>query len=182
MVKSSFLKRLEKIETQLNNYQFKTQQSQPQFNSLEEFAHSCKIRSGSKMVNFKPYPYQRLLFDLIENHQSVDVIKTRQLGLTQGLVLDFLYLASLNPAYVAAVFSLSQPDSSQVSLRCRQMLDSSGLKASNDNVGFLQLNGGGSIHFKNSSERGSRGLDSISHLPLESSIWRQRKLTWDESG
>ena len=166
------LKRLDELEKALAQQKIDNQELHPPFSSLEEFANSCKIRSGSKMVTFKPYPYQRLLFDLIENHQSVDVIKTRQLGLTQGLVLDFLYLASLNPAYVAAVFSLSQPDSSQVSLRCRQMLDSSGLKASNDNVGFLQLNGGGSIHFKNSSERGSRGLDSISHLLLDEAAFQ----------
>ena len=168
----NFWARVNKLEKALAKRESNFQLQQPKFSSLEEFANSCKIRSGSQMVNFKPYPYQLLLFDLIETHQSVDVIKTRQLGLTQGLVLDFLYLASLNPAYVAAVFSLSQPDSSQVSLRCRQMLDSSGLKASNDNVGFLQLNGGGSIHFKNSSERGSRGLDSISHLLLDEAAFQ----------
>ena len=172
MVKSSFLKRLEKIETQLNNYQFKTQQSQPQFNTWEEFVTSTKIRSGSQMVQFLPYSYQKLLYNLIQEHESVDIVKTRQLGITQAITSFFLYEASRNQGYTSAIFSLSQPDSSQISLRARTMLDSSGLKASNDNVGYLEVEGGGSIHFKNSSERGSRGLDSISHILIDESAFQ----------
>lgn len=138
-----------------------------------EFASRCIIRSGAKMVHFNPYPYQKFLSDAIRDFEVVELVKTRQMGVTQGVVSVMQHQAALNPAYSGVVFSLTQKDATQVSLRCRTMTESLGIKPTNDNVGFLQLTGGGSIHFLNSSDKGTRGLDSISHLFFDEAAFQE---------
>ena len=168
----NILKRIDKLEKALVKKEQETQATQPRWKVWEDFALATKIRSGNSMVSFRPYSYQKLLHSLIQSHEAVDIIKVRQMGVTQAITSFFLFEASQNQGYTSAIFSLSQPDSSQISLRARTMLDSSGLKASNDNVGYLEVSGAGSLHFKNSSERGSRGLDSISHILIDESAFQ----------
>lgn len=129
----------------------------------EDFVQLCTIRSGGKMRKFDPYEYQKLLSRLMDEYNNIVIVKSRQLGITQGVSSKFLHRACLNPAYSSMAFMRNADDAGALSRRARQML--AGLKdyvkAANDNVGHLKLKGLGEIYFKNSSKEGSRSYDSV---------------------
>lgn len=132
----------------------------------EEFVSLTKIRSGGKLKSFKPFPYQKKLIELGDKYKRIIVLKSRQLGITQAIVSKFLYDACRNPAASSIAFMRNGEDASAISRRCRQMLASisSYAIASNDNVGYLKINEGGDIYFKNSGAQGSRSLDSATGM------------------
>jgi len=130
----------------------------------EDFARLCSIRSGGQMKQFDAYPHQKILSQLMDRYTNIDVIKSRQLGLTQAVLSKFLHRACLSRAYSSMAFMRSGEDASALSRRGRMMLESlesCGIKAENDNVGHLRLAGKGEIYFKNSSREGSRSYDSV---------------------
>jgi hypothetical protein len=116
------------------------------------------------MKQFDAYPHQKILSQLMDRYTNIDVIKSRQLGLTQAVLSKFLHRACLSRAYSSMAFMRSGEDASALSRRGRMMLESlesCGIKAENDNVGHLRLAGKGEIYFKNSSREGSRSYDSV---------------------
>lgn len=131
-----------------------------------DFARCCVIRSGSKIVNFDPYPYQVLLSDLIDCHYGTVIAKTRQLGITEAIACKFLHKACKNIGYVAVILSKSQTDSSNIAKRIRKMVDglSDYVELATDNLTDLQIKNGGRILFRPSTPNGTRGLESISDI------------------
>ena len=130
----------------------------------EDFVRLCSIRSGGQMKRFSPYPYQVLLNKLMDKFTNIDIVKSRQLGLTQAVLSKFLHRACLSRAYSSMAFMRSGEDASALSRRGRMMLESlepCGIRAENDNVGHLRLAGRGEVYFKNSSREGSRSYDSV---------------------
>jgi hypothetical protein len=129
----------------------------------KDFARLTTIRSGGQMVQFDPYLYQIIISHLMDLHNNIVCVKSRQLGLTQMIASKFLHRAAKNPAYSAIAFLRNQNDVSAISRRTKQMLI--GLRdyitAENDNVGYLKLKGLGDIYYKNSSPEGSRSIDSV---------------------
>jgi hypothetical protein len=129
----------------------------------EDCVNLCTIRSGGRMVQFTPYPYQSLLSELMDQFSNIIIVKSRQLGITQTIISKFLHRASQSVAYSAMAFLRSQEDASAIARRSRQMLD--GLKdyvlPDSDSVGYLKLRQLGEIYFKNSSKEGSRSYDSV---------------------
>ncbi len=129
----------------------------------EDFVRLTTIRSGGQMVQFYPYYYQKIISRLMDEHNNIVAVKSRQLGITQIVLSKFLHRASRNPAYSSMCFMRNGDDSSAISRRARQMVNCLGeyLIPDNDNVGYLKIKDKGEIYFKNSSREGSRSYDSV---------------------
>ena len=100
----------------------------------------------------------------MDRFANIDVVKSRQLGVTQTVVSKFLHRACKSRAYSAMSFMRSGEDASALSRRSRMMLESlepHGIVAENDNVCYLKLKNRGELYFKNSSREGSRSYDSV---------------------
>ncbi|MEM7726048.1 MAG: terminase family protein [Cyanobacteria bacterium P01_A01_bin.45] len=153
-------------QKQIDKYFYNTSQLQPVPQNWEDFIGLTQIRSGSSMVQFKPYYYQKLISKLMDEYNNIVVVKSRQLGITQVTLGKFLHRASLNPAYTAMSFLRNSEDASAISRRTRQMLSclNDYVIADNDNVGYLKLKGLGEMYFKNSSKEGSRSYDSVQNF------------------
>jgi len=115
------------------------------------------------MVNFNPYYYQKVISRLMDEHNNIVAVKSRQLGITQIVLSKFLHRASHNPAYSAMFFMRNGDDASAISRRARQMINClyNYVTPDSDNVGYLKLKNKGEIYFKNSSREGSRSYDSV---------------------
>jgi hypothetical protein len=129
----------------------------------EEFVAITTIRSGGNMVRFDPYYYQKIISKLMDKHNNLVVVKSRQLGITQIVLSKFLHRASRNPAYSSMCFMRNGDDASAISRRARQMVNCLGeyITPDSDNVGYLKLRDKGEVYFKNSSREGSRSYDSV---------------------
>jgi len=132
-------------------------------NTWEEFVALTTIRSGGSMVQFNPYSYQKIISRLMDKHNNIVAVKSRQLGITQIVLSKFLHRASRNPAYSSMCFIRNGDDASAISRRARQMVNSLNeyITPDSDNVGYLKLRNKGEIYFKNSSREGSRSYDSV---------------------
>lgn len=139
----------------------------------DKFVELCTIRSGGNMVKFTPYSYQRLLVSLMKEYNNIVVVKSRQLGTTQGIVSKFLHDTSLNAASSSVCFMRNGDDVGSLSRRIKQMLQ--GLKnyviPANDSVGYIKLKNLGDIYIKNSSREGIRSLDSITNQLYDESAF-----------
>jgi len=132
-------------------------------NTWEEFVALTTIRSGGSMVQFNPYLYQNIISKLMDKHNNIVAVKSRQLGITQIVLSKFLHRASRNQAYSSMCFMRNGDDASAISRRARQMLNclSEYITPDSDNVGYLKIRNRGEIYFKNSSREGSRSYDSV---------------------
>ena len=142
-------------------------------NTWVEFANLCKIRSGSQVINFNPYPYQLKLIELIKTHHSTVIAKTRQLGITETVANYFLFKASRNPGYLGVIFSKTQSDTSNIAKRIRRQIDSlyEYVETETDSLTDIQIKNGGRILFRNSTPNGAWGLESVSDILYDESAF-----------
>jgi phage terminase large subunit-like protein len=137
-----------------------------------DFAPTTMIRSGTKVIPFNPYEYQKQLIDCVESHFATVVAKTRQLGVTETISNYFLWKALRNPGYVAVVLSKGMADTSNIAKRIRVMANSlDGLELESDNLSDMKISGGGRILFRPSTPNGVRGLESISDILFDESAF-----------
>ena len=131
-----------------------------------EFAKLCDIRSGSEIVKFDPYEYQKILISQIEKSPTTVITKTRQLGITETVSNYFLFKACKNRGYLAVVFSKTQADTSNIAKRIRRQIDSlyEYVETESDSLTNLEIKNGGRILFRNSTANGARGLESVSDI------------------
>ena len=127
----------------------------------EDFARLTKIRSGTQMIPFDPYPFQASISDLIDQCRGVVIVKPRQHGLTEMVASKFLHKACLYPTYFAAVFSKGQDDTANIARRVRLMSASAGIPLASDNLKDISVDGGGRIVFRTASQNSGRGLESV---------------------
>lgn len=140
---------------------------------FQEFARLCRIRSGKNFIPFELYDYQVELAKLLDIYRGMIVFKTRQVGATEVLACKFLHKGTLNPAYVAAVLSMGQEQSSNVASRIRQMpaaIPKFGGFTTN-NQRDLQIRNGGRVLFKPSTDNAIRSLESVSDLLFDESAF-----------
>jgi Terminase large subunit, T4likevirus-type, N-terminal len=130
----------------------------------EDFVAKIQIRSGGEMRPFSPYGYQVLLSNLIEKHNNIIVVKSRQLGTTQLVISKFLHRAALNPAYCGMGFFKRQSDADAIARRVNLLASGAKLEIAKQNIGLLQLRNGAEIYFHNSSKEGARSYDSVLDL------------------
>lgn len=140
-------------------------QTQSEKESWPEFARKVKIRSGRRLVDFVPYKFQVLLFNLIEKHYGTVITKTRQVGLTEFVACRFLWKAYQDPGYLGVVFSKGQDDTTRIAKRVRLMVSSHpGIELVSENTKHLELKDGGSILFRPSTTNAARGVESASEF------------------
>jgi hypothetical protein len=125
------------------------------------FARMTRIRSGTTMIPFDPYPFQESISDLIDQCRGVVIVKPRQHGLTEMVASKFLHKACLHPTYFAAVFSKGQDDTANIARRVRLMSASAGIPLASNNVKDISVEGGGRIVFRTASQDSGRGLESV---------------------
>jgi phage terminase large subunit-like protein len=139
-----------------------------------DFAPLTMIRSGTRIIPFNPYEYQKELITCIENNFATVVAKSRQLGVTETVANYFLWKALRNPGYVAVVLSKGFADTSNIAKRIRVMANSlapKGLELESDNLTDMKIKGGGRILFRPSTANGVRGLESISDILFDESAF-----------
>lgn len=127
----------------------------------EDFARLTRIRSGTRMIPFDPYPFQKSISDLIDVCRGTVIVKPRQHGLTEMVASKFLHKACLNPTYFAAVYSKGQDDTANIARRVRLMAASANIPLSSNNVKDIAVQGGGRIVFRTASPDSGRGLESV---------------------
>lgn len=143
-------------------------------NDLTEFAKEISIRSGKTYKQFELYDYQIKCSDDIDSVSISLLVKTRQTGISQLILLKFIHWTSKQKGFVGLVFSKTQQDSFALAKRCREMiLSHKYLKLETDSLAELSLAGGGKILFRSpgsqskseeSGGTGGRGLDSVSAI------------------
>lgn len=128
-----------------------------------EFAEQSTIRSGTRYISFWPlFGYQEAIAKLAERYTGLVIVKDRQLGITELLICWMLYRAKKNPAYAAAVFSITERDANKVSQRVKRMpAKVKDFAWEIDSVGIRKPEGGGEFNFRPSTENATRGLESI---------------------
>jgi len=131
----------------------------------QEFAAKCQIKSGAKITFFSAYDYQIELSKLIDKYQSIFIFKTRQLGITETVSCKLLHKACQNKAYNAAILSIGQSESSNIAKRVRSMTATIPTIAfASDSLTNLEINNGGRLIFRPSTESSIRSFESISDL------------------
>lgn len=160
------LERLKKLRSKLDQT---GDRKKPIPDNWLDFARLCDIRSGASIVKFNPYDYQIKLIEQIENHVITDILKTRQLGITEVLGNYMLWKACKNPGYLGAIFSKSQSDTSNIAKRIRRQLDSLSdyCDRTTDSLTDIEITGRGRLLFRNSTPNGARGLESVSDLVFD---------------
>jgi hypothetical protein len=148
---------------QINKYFSNSNTLKPVPENWEDFVSLTIIRSGGNMVQFNPYYYQKVISNLMDEHNNIVVVKSRQLGITQIVLSKFLHRACRNPAYSSMCFMRNGEDASAISRRARQMVKCLGeyVTPDNDNVTYLKLRDKGELYFKNSNQEGARSYDSV---------------------
>lgn len=131
----------------------------------QEFARDCQIKSGARIVSFMAYDYQIELSKLIDKYQSIWIFKTRQLGITETVSCKLLHKACQNKAYNAAVLSIGQSESSNIAKRVRSMVSTiPSVTFASDSLTNLEVNNGGRLIFRPSTESSIRSFESVSDL------------------
>lgn len=153
------------VDEDLSSEEFQIENYYGVPDKLDEFAALCRIRSGAKIVPFKLYAYQRKLFEILEEHQTVLVLKDRQIGITEVLAL-FLFKGMLqNSAYLGALLSINQDKSSDVSQRLKLMASAfKDLVWTSDSFKRKAIENCGSVEFLPSTDNAARGLPSVLSL------------------
>jgi hypothetical protein len=131
-----------------------------------DFAQLTDIRSSGTVAKFDPYDYQKELVRLLSERSAI-ICKSRQTGVSETIISFLLWKACRNPGYLAAVYSKTQTDSSLLARRVRRMITSLGLKTTTDNVGDVEIEGGGRLLFRPSGINSGRGIESVCDVFLD---------------
>jgi len=131
-----------------------------------EFAALTRIRSGNKVIPFRPYWYQERLVETILDNYGTAVAKGRQLGCTETVASVMLWRACREPGFLGVVLSKGQADTANIAKRIRMMADSNPelIELATKNLTDLRIVGGGRILFRPATPNGVRGLESVSML------------------
>jgi hypothetical protein len=133
--------------------------------AFDKFALLCRIRSGTSIIRFNLYDWQFELSRLLDIHKKAVIFKTRQLGATETLACKMLHKACRSPAYAAAVLSMGGEETGEIARRVREMPSRiPNFKFSSEAVTNLQVEGGGFIKFRPSTNNSVRSLPSIQTL------------------
>jgi hypothetical protein len=131
---------------------------------FKDFAHLCRIRSGSEIVPFELWDWQEELSSVADRF-NVCCFKTRQVGCTEFFAAKMLHKACLSPAYSAAVLSLGGKETSKIAKRVRRMPSKiPGFSFSGNAVTLLEIKNGGFLTFCPSTDNAVRSIESVHDL------------------
>lgn len=146
----------------------------PKVHKWHEFAPRTWIRTGdddgAKIVRFLPYKFQRQIIRRIHKSRKIQILKARQIGVSEVIVNYILNRALTEPGFTAVVVSKTQKDSTDLANRVSFMahsIEGEELKWETDNGQKLSWKGRGTIHFLPPTARSGRGVPACSVLFLD---------------
>jgi hypothetical protein len=147
----------------------------PNADRWPEFAELTWIKTGSEetggtVAPFVPYDYQIDLIRRIHYGQNIQILKSRQIGVSETIVSYLLNRALTEPGFTAVVISKSQKDSSDLARRAKFMADSilgEDIKYVSENLQMLSWKGRGTIHFLPAVGKAGRSIPACSVLFLD---------------
>ena len=160
-------KRLQTLEKKIrtsNKYQQEIAYKAP--SSFKVFCGGLTIRSGVSLVPFDLYDYQEATSGIIDVTRKTQIIKCRQLGISEMMLAKLGHKAIPDPAFLATVFAQNQSDTSEFALRLSDMtyiLQRQGLTMASDNKLEFSPRGGGRVLFRNSSTENPRSIPSVTY-------------------
>ena len=129
-----------------------------------EFARNTQIKSGRGYIPFDPYDYQVQIQKLIQENSYVQVVKGRQLGLSETVISVFLHECLQNEGVSALIISKSQLDVYSLAKRVREMIRRypEEIPLVNDSLSEMRFANGSTLYFR--APMGGRGLPSCQYI------------------
>lgn len=146
----------------------------PSVKDWEKFAPLTWIKTGDEagasVEQFHPYDFQKEFIARLHVSQTIQVLKSRQIGISEVICNYLLNRALTEPGFTAVIVSKTGDDSAELAKRVRFMAESiKGEKLiwlSNSDR-RLSWKGRGTLHFINATGRGARGIPACSVLFLD---------------
>lgn len=140
-----------------------------------EFCRLIVIESGGKRIPFKPFGYQREIYEAYKKHRVLRIFKTRQLGISLFLLLIVAHNMCREPAYKAVYVSKHTDDTRDMAVRLRKIInqleDLGYCKAENDNMHIQSLVNGGTVKFCNTNPEHARSSTNVVDLIFDESAF-----------
>jgi len=124
----------------------------------------CVIRSQSRFVPFKLFPYQIELGHLMDRYKLIQIFKSRQVGVSETVIAHTLYKALQRSGFASLIFSIGQTESTELNKRMRMMPRNEAIRWEKDNTRELKPDGGGTLYFRPSSTSAGRGFPSVTRV------------------
>ncbi len=148
--------------------------SLPPVKNWEEFAPLTWIKTGdddgAKIEPFAPYEFQKEFVRILHNSRRIQVLKSRQIGISEVICNYLLNRALTEPGFTAVIVSKTGKDSEELAIRVRFMAESlqgESLTWLSDSTKRLSWKGRGTLHFLAPTGRGVRGIPACSVLFLD---------------
>lgn len=146
----------------------------PAVKDWENFAPLTWIQtgeeSGPSVEQFNPYQFQKDFIQILHRARRIQVLKSRQIGISEVICSYLLNRALTEPGFTAVIVSKTGKDSQELAKRVRFMAES--LKGEpltwlSNNDSRLSWRGRGTLHFLPATGRGGRGIPACSVLFLD---------------
>jgi hypothetical protein len=149
----------------------------PEWLSFESFAQHCRTRQRDGIKGLILYEWQIRVLALLDEHGSVVITKSRQVGGSQAFIMLALHQALTKPGFMGLIASKRTDDAMQLARRVRRALKglNTPIKPVNDSLSQLVLSNESQILFRSSSPADSlsRSIDTLDFaLADEYSFWQ----------
>jgi hypothetical protein len=173
--------RLKRLQDELDRREKRVKELTSQSYSLPgalswpDFARLTKIRTasptrGAYIGPFDPFDYQKDLIERINNNRNIQILKSRQTGISELITNYLACRVATEPGFTSAVISKTERDSKKLAKRAKFMLDSiEGVrfKYETESTEELSLTGLGAINFLPASAAAGRGIPAVAVLFLD---------------
>jgi hypothetical protein len=148
--------------------------SLPSVSNWQDFAPLTWIQTGdddgASVEQFNPYQFQKDFIQILHRARRVQVLKSRQIGISEVICNYLANRALTEPGFTAVIISKTQKDSQELAKRVRFMVESiknEPLTWLSNSDTRLSWKGRGTLHFLPSTSRGARGIPACSVLFLD---------------
>lgn len=148
--------------------------SLPSVKEWENFAPLTWIKTGDEagaaVLPFKPYDFQKEFIARLHVSQTIQILKSRQIGISEVICNYLLNRALTEPGFTAVIVSKTGDDSKELAKRVRFMAESikgEKLEWLSNSDRRLSWKGRGTLHFIPATGRGARGIPACSVLFLD---------------
>lgn len=146
----------------------------PPVANWQDFAPLTWIQTGddegAAVQPFDPYQFQKDFVQILHRSRRVQVLKSRQIGISEVICSYLLNRALTEPGFTAVIVSKTGDDSKELAKRVRYMAESlvgEPLTWLSNNDRRLSWKGRGTLHFLPATGRGGRGIPACSVLFLD---------------
>jgi hypothetical protein len=146
----------------------------PSVENWQDFAPLTWIQTGddegASVEPFNPYQFQKDFVQILHRARRVQVLKSRQIGISEVICNYLANRALTEPGFTAVIISKTQKDSQELAKRVRFMAESlknESLTWLSNSDTRLSWRGRGTLHFLPATGRGGRGIPACSVLFLD---------------